>query len=98
MGSKYNTEALTSGTALEDEHVGLANSPISPRVFAEASLWLTRCDASTSPEWEAQQLDLLNESERQRYHGFLRPQRRRQFLVGRVLLRHALSDLFDGSL
>lgn len=95
MLTKCYAEALTTHIALEDENVGLANSPIPPLVFLEASLWLARCDASTGPEWEVQQLHLLHESEQQRYHRFLRPQRRRQFLMGRVLLRHALSTVFN---
>jgi len=95
MVAKYHGEVLTAKMALEGENVRLANSPMSPRVVAEASLWLSQCDASTGPEWEIQQLDFLHESERGRYHRFLRPQRRRQFLMGRILLRHALSTLFD---
>ena len=95
MLPKCHAEALTADTALEGENVGLINSPISPRLFPEASLWLTCCDASISPEWGIQQLDLLHESERRRYHRFSRPPRRRQFLMGRVLVRHALSTLFD---
>lgn len=97
MSPKCDAKALTADMALAGENVGLANSPISPMVFPGATLWLTRCDASTSPEWEVQQLDLLHESERQRYYRFLRPQRRRQFLVGRFLLRHALSEMFSVS-
>jgi len=62
-----------------------------------ADLWLADCGETASPRWERQQLTLLHGSERHRYDAFLRPERRRQFLVGHVLLRHALSDLFDGS-
>jgi 4'-phosphopantetheinyl transferase len=60
-------------------------------------MWLAPCDVDSGPEWEIRQLGLLHESERQRYHRFVRPHRRRQFLVGRVLLRHALSTLFNRS-
>jgi 4'-phosphopantetheinyl transferase len=65
--------------------------------LAAPIVWLAACDRGIHPDWEASQLCLLHESERQRYCKLLRPQRRRQFLVGRTLLRHALSDLFDGS-
>ena len=97
MLSKYNAEALRSGTAFDGETASGANVQVRPTTFPAAILWLASCDREINPDWEAAQLGILHESERQRYHGLLRPQRRRQFLVGRVLLRHALSDLFDGS-
>lgn len=62
-----------------------------------ADLWLADCGETASPRWERQQLTLLHVSERYRYDAFLRPERRRQFLLGRVLLRHALSEMFSGS-
>lgn len=37
----------------------------------------------------------LGESERQRHAGFARPERRRQFVAGRALLRRALGQLLD---
>lgn len=71
--------------------------PMGATVLATPITWLASCDRGINQDWEASQLSLLHESERRRYYGFLRPQRRRQFVVGRALLRHALSDLFDGS-
>ena len=62
-----------------------------------AELWLADCGETVSPAWEGSQLALLSESERHRYQAFLRPERRRQFLVGRILLRHALSEMFGGT-
>jgi len=67
---------------------------VGPTTFPAASLWLASCDRGLNPDWEAAQLVILHESERRRYHGLLRPQRRRQLLMGRVLLRRALSTLF----
>lgn len=37
----------------------------------------------------------LSPDELQRYHRFLRPERQRQFLLGRILLRLALAELLD---
>lgn len=62
-----------------------------------ADLWIADCGETASPRWERHQLTLLHGSERHRYDAFLRPERRRQFLLGRVLLRCALSDLFGDS-
>jgi 4'-phosphopantetheinyl transferase len=62
-----------------------------------ADLWLADCGETASPRWERQQLTLLHGSERHRYDALLRPERRRQFLLGRVLLRYALSEMFSGS-
>jgi 4'-phosphopantetheinyl transferase len=93
----YNAEALTSGTAFDGDTVSGATLQVRATAFSAPILWVASCDMGINPDWEAAQLCLLHESERQRYHGLLRPQRRRQFLLGRVLLRHALSDLFNGS-
>jgi 4'-phosphopantetheinyl transferase len=40
-------------------------------------------------------LGWLNPAETERYRRFLRPERQRQFLIGRILLRHALGDLLE---
>nr|WP_308632426.1 4'-phosphopantetheinyl transferase superfamily protein [Massilia sp. YIM B02763] len=40
-------------------------------------------------------VDLLGDSEKQRLAHFLRPVRRRQYLAGRVLARHALAQVLD---
>lgn len=61
------------------------------------SLWSADCGAETLGAWEAFGLSWLQESERRRYRHFLRAERRRQFLVGRVLLRHALSLACEGA-
>lgn len=74
--------------------VGGATVRAQATAFPAPIIWLASCDRGINQDWEASQLCLLHESERRRYYGFLRPQRRRQFLIGRVLLRHALSDLF----
>ncbi|PXX47559.1 4'-phosphopantetheinyl transferase family protein [Undibacterium pigrum] len=42
-------------------------------------------------------LPWLSESEVQRYQRFIRPERQRQFLAGRILLRQALARLLDMS-
>lgn len=54
-----------------------------------AWLWLSPCDA-TQPAAIA----WLSASERRRYAAFQRPQRQRQFLLGRSLLRRMLSQRF----
>lgn len=95
--SKYNAEVLMPEAALHSETVDRAVSQARATAFPAPIIWLASCDMEINPNWEATQLRLLHESERQRYYELLRPQRRRQFLIGRVLLRHALSDLFDGS-
>lgn len=59
------------------------------------SLWLADCAATTGRPWEGQRITLLHENERQRYHALIRHERRRQFLMGHVLLRHALGALLD---
>jgi len=58
-----------------------------------ASLCLVSC-SDIAASMEEKYLGLLSNSERRRYDRFLRPQRRRQFLAGRVLLRHMLSMEF----
>ncbi len=57
----------------------------------QATLWLldlAAIDAATL----AQGLDGLGASVQQRFHRFRRPERQRQFLAGRLLLRRALAD------
>lgn len=57
-------------------------------------LWL----ADTAPlgaDWFAAGLGWLNEAERLRHGRFVRAERRRQFVAGRVLLRMALGTLLD---
>jgi 4'-phosphopantetheinyl transferase len=61
-----------------------------------AVLWLADCRAAG----EADLLpftDWMGPSERQRYAGFVRAERKRQFLIGRALIRWALSDLLQRS-
>ncbi len=55
-----------------------------------SALWLANC--AESRETDAA---LLSASEQQRYTAIQHPGRRRQFLLGRVLLRHMLSQYFD---
>lgn len=55
-------------------------------------LWLTDADALGDAAL-APFVGWLGPSELQRYQGFTRPLRRRQFLIGRVLLRQALGAL-----
>lgn len=38
-------------------------------------------------------LNLLGDETVHRYHTFLRPERKRQFLIGRILLKHAIAGL-----
>ena len=52
-------------------------------------LWLINTAAVREEQVQAL-LPLLSESEAARYRRFVRPQRQRQFLVGRLLLRRAL--------
>lgn len=57
-----------------------------------AAVWLV--DARTVDESRLRaRFCWLTAGEAQRYHRFIRPQRQRQFLVGRVLLRIALGEL-----
>lgn len=55
-------------------------------------LWLVDSTALDSAAL-APFMGWLSPSELSRYHGFTRPLRQRQFLVGRVLLRQALGEL-----
>ena len=55
----------------------------------KARIWLTNTAAVREDQVQAM-LPLLSESEAARYRRFVRPQRQRQFLIGRVLLRRAL--------
>lgn len=57
----------------------------------QATLWLLDL-AATDADTLAQGLDSLGASVQQRFHRFLRPERQRQFLAGRLLLRRALAD------
>lgn len=62
--------------------------------MAGAMIWLVdaeRIDAATLDGWVA----WLSASETERYARFVRPERQRQFLTGRVLLRSALAALLD---
>lgn len=59
-------------------------------------LWL----ADTAPlgaDWFAAGLGWLNEAERLRHGRFVRAERRRQFVAGRVLLRMALGEVLEVS-
>jgi 4'-phosphopantetheinyl transferase len=56
---------------------------------AKAVLWLL--DARMAEKNERSFLRLLSASERQRYRRFVRRERQRQFLLGRILLRCAVS-------
>jgi phosphopantetheinyl transferase len=60
----------------------------------KANLWFARC-SDVTPKIEPAYLCLLNASERRRAEELLRPERRRQFLTGRVLLRRMLSAEFS---
>lgn len=59
---------------------------------ASARVWLVDSQA-VGPDALAGYAAWLGASERARCTGFVRPQRRRQFIVGRALLRLALSKL-----
>jgi 4'-phosphopantetheinyl transferase len=58
------------------------------------SLWVAACGAETAPAWERLG-SVLSDPERRRYEAFRRPERRWQFLAGRLLLRRMLSAAFD---
>ncbi|RNF30448.1 hypothetical protein NM04_12610 [Massilia aurea] len=59
---------------------------------SEGLVWI--CDArDVGPAELDDYCEWLSESERSRLGGFTRPERKRQFIVGRVLLRHALARL-----
>jgi len=57
-------------------------------------LWLADTSALDA-DWFAAGARWLNEAERLRYERFVRAERRRQFVAGRVLLRMALGTLLD---
>jgi len=57
----------------------------------QATLWLLDL-AAIDDATLAQGLDGLGASVQQRYRGFRRPERQKQFLAGRLLLRRALAD------
>lgn len=57
----------------------------------QATLWLLDL-AAIDEATLAQGLDSLGASVRQRFHRFRRPERQRQFVAGRLLLRRALAD------
>lgn len=59
-------------------------------------LWLADADA-LDDETLADFVAWLSPAERARYQAFLRPLRRRQFLVGRILARQALGMLLERS-
>ena len=58
-----------------------------------SALWLADC--ADDSVWGAQGVALLSASEQQRYAAIQHPRRRRQFLLGRLLLRHMLTRQFD---
>ncbi|ASU39683.1 hypothetical protein hmeg3_16270 [Herbaspirillum sp. meg3] len=67
-------------------------APIFPASTSAATLWLLHGDLVS----EARLASLaasLGQSERKRYGRFLRPQRAREFLLGRMLLRHAVQTM-----
>jgi 4'-phosphopantetheinyl transferase len=71
----------------------LSKSPAND-VTATATVWLV--DSRTVDEANLlSHLAWLNPDETARYRRFVRPERQRQFLIGRILLRHALSSLLD---
>jgi len=57
-------------------------------------LWLINTAAIREEQVQAL-LPLLSDSEAARYRRFVRPQRQRQFLIGRVLLRRALCAVLE---
>ncbi|HEX2605582.1 MAG TPA: 4'-phosphopantetheinyl transferase superfamily protein [Oxalicibacterium sp.] len=56
------------------------------------TLWLTDSRSVDSRTLDSR-MDWLSASEAARYRRFIRPQRQRQFLLGRILLRIALAEL-----
>lgn len=71
-------------------------SAISPTSAAAATLWLLNGDLVS----EARLASLaasLGQSECERYGRFLRPQRAREFLLGRMLLRHAAQTMLGSA-
>ena len=62
--------------------------------MSDGLVWI--CDASGVEQAELDDYcDWLSESERSRLKSFIRPERKRQFIVGRVLLRQALGRLLQ---
>ena len=61
---------------------------------AKAAIWLVD-SRSVSDHDLTRHFDSLNVDEVARYKRFIRPQRQRQFLIGRVLLRLALANLLQ---
>ncbi|MDY7578919.1 4'-phosphopantetheinyl transferase superfamily protein [Herbaspirillum sp. RTI4] len=57
-----------------------------------ATLWLVDGNAIPAGQWP-QQAVLLGVSEQQRLASFVRPRRAQEFLLGRLLLRHAIAAL-----
>jgi 4'-phosphopantetheinyl transferase len=68
----------------------LSKSPTSES--AVATLWLADSRSIAPAELEGR-FDWLAEDEALRYRRFVRPQRQRQFLLGRILLRIALGEM-----
>lgn len=60
----------------------------------EASIYLFSLHTLTDSDL-ASFLPRLSDSEVQRYRRFIRPERRQQFLAGRILLRQVLAHLLD---
>lgn len=59
---------------------------------AQATIWLANLDSLPGelvPEWAA----TLSEGERQRYRAFVRAERQRQFVAGRMMMRRAAGDI-----
>lgn len=64
------------------------------RQAAYATIWLANVDGLPGelvPEWAAS----LTAGEQQRYRAFVREQRQRQFVAGRMMLRRAISMVAD---
>lgn len=57
------------------------------------ALWLADCAEDSA--WSTHGADVLGAFEQQRYTAIQHPLRQRQFLLGRLLLRHMLSRRFD---
>ncbi len=59
-----------------------------------ATVWLF--DSRTVDDaWFREHADRLSDGEAERYSRFVRKERKRQFLIGRMLLRHAVGRLVD---
>ena len=82
------SKSLTNNTSTND------NLDVRPDVKKVATVWLL--DGRTVDDDQLiPYLSWLNADELQRYRRFLRPERQRQFFLGRVLLRFALGNLLD---